>query len=239
MDDEQRARNLLENLLLRFCPEVEVLARCREVKEAVAAINEMKPDVVFLDIEMPHYAGYEIVQFFKEIPFEIIFVTAYERYAIRAFEVAAIDYLLKPIDIARLRLAVKRVQEKKQAGYQTERMELLGSTLKSRQIKNIVISDKKQQHIIPIESIVAIEAQESYCIIHTLHKKIMASKNLKHFENVLQDLPVFFRTHKSWLINKNHISHYKKANLSIILSDGLVAKLSRYKINEFEAAITS
>jgi two-component system LytT family response regulator len=115
---------------------------------------------------------------------------------------------------------------------------LLSNTLESKQLKNIVVSDKGQQNIIPIESIIAIEAQESYCIIHTTDKKIVASKNLKHFETVLESLPQFIRVHKSWMVNKEHIKNYSKSDLSIQLSNGVTTKLSKYKKAEFEAAIS-
>lgn len=239
VDDEEGARDVLQNLLLRFCPEVELIAKCENVTKAVEVINSEKPDLVFLDIEMPNYAGYEIVNFFKEINFEIIFVTAYDQYAIRAFEIAAIDYLLKPIDIERLKLAVARALQQRNIQQQSQRLNLLSNTLESKQLKNIVVSDKGQQNIIPIESIIAIEAQESYCIIHTTEKKIVASKNLKHFETVLEGLPQFIRVHKSWMVNKEHIKNYSKSDLSIQLSNGLLTKLSKYKKAEFEAAISS
>ncbi|MDP1803471.1 MAG: response regulator [Bacteroidota bacterium] len=239
VDDEEGARDVLQNLLLRFCPEVELIAKCENVTKAVEVINREKPDLVFLDIEMPNYAGYEIVNFFKEINFEIIFVTAYDQYAIRAFEIAAIDYLLKPIDIERLKLAVARALQQRNIQQQSQRLNLLSNTLESKQLKNIVVSDKGQQNIIPIESIIAIEAQESYCIIHTTEKKIVASKNLKHFETVLEGLPQFIRVHKSWMVNKEHIKNYSKSDLSIQLSNGLLTKLSKYKKAEFEAAISS
>ena len=239
VDDEEGARDVLENLLLRFCPEVELIAKCNHVLQAVEVIHKEKPDLVFLDIEMPNYSGFEIVTFFKDINFEIIFVTAYDQYAIRAFEVAAIDYLLKPVDIERLKNAVARVAQQRNIEQQSQRLSLLSNTLESKQLKNIVISDKGQQNIVSIESIIAIEAQESYCTIHTSEKTYIASKNLKHFETVLENIPVFFRTHKSWLVNKDYIKHYSKSDLSIQLSNGLTTKLSKYKKAEFEEAIAS
>lgn len=238
VDDEESARDVLQNLLLRFCPDVELIAKCENVLEAVDVINKEHPDLVFLDIEMPNYAGYEIANFFKEINFEIIFVTAYDQYAIRAFEIAAIDYLLKPVDIERLKLSIERVKTQRNTEQQAQRLALLSNTLESKQLKNIVVSDKGQQNIIPIESIIAIEAQESYCIIHTTDKKIVASKNLKHFETVLESLPQFIRVHKSWMVNKEHIKNYSKSDLSIQLSNGVTTKLSKYKKAEFEAAIS-
>src|SRR6478735_3401789 len=113
VDDEESARDVLQNLLQRFCPEVTLVAKCENVMLAVDVIKKEKPDLVFLDIQMPNYAGYEIVKFFDKVDFEIVFITAYDQYAIRAFEIAAIDYLLKPIDIDRLKLAVKRVKQQR------------------------------------------------------------------------------------------------------------------------------
>ena len=237
VDDEESARDVLQNLLIRFCSDVEVAAKCENLTQAVGVIQSEQPDLVFLDIEMPNYAGYEIVKFFKTITFEIIFVTAYDQYAIRAFEIAAIDYLLKPIDIERLKKTIARVRDHRSMEQQAKRLSLLGSTLENKQLKNIVVSDKGNQHIIPIESIIAIEAQESYCTIHTSDKKYTASKNLKHFETVFDDLPQLIRVHKSWIINIACMLSYSKSDLTIQLTNGLVAKLSKYKKLEFEASV--
>jgi two-component system LytT family response regulator len=237
VDDEESARDVLHNLLLRFCPDVNLVAKCENVKQAVKFIEAEQPDLVFLDIEMPNYAGYEIVNFFQQINFDIIFITAYDQYAIRAFEIAAIDYLLKPIDIDRLKNAVGRVSANRNAEHQSQRMSLLSNTLQSNQLKNLVITDKGLQQIIPIESIIAIEAQESYCCINTPDQKYIASKNLRHFETILETLPQFIRVHKSWLINTKFILNYSKSEFSILLKNGIIAKLSKYKKAEFEQAI--
>lgn len=239
VDDEEGARDVLEHLLARFCPEVTLVAKCENVTQAVEAIKKEKPDLVFLDIEMPNYAGYEIVNFFDQVNFEIIFVTAYDQYAIRAFEIAAIDYLLKPIDIERLKFSVQRVKQQRSMVEQAQRLSLLGNTLETKELKNIIVHDKGQQYLVSVEEIIAIEALESYCTIHTKDKKHTVSKNLKHFETLLDKLPQFIRVHKSWLINKQSIKNYSKSELSICLANGLVAKLSKYKKAEFEAAILS
>ena len=234
VDDEESARNVLENLLRRFCPEVEVINTFPNVLQAVDVCKKNPPDLVFLDIEMPNYAGFEIVNFFESVPFEIIFVTAYDKYALRAFEVSAIDYLLKPVDIDRLREAVGRVHRQTDLKLRSEKLALLGNTLQSNEVKNISISDKGYQRIIAVETIIAIEAEESYCTIHTAEKKYTVSKNLKHFETILADNPLFFRAHKSWIVSKNHIDTYSKSELLINLSSGLKARLSKYKKTEFE-----
>lgn len=230
---------MLQHLLARFCPEVTLVAKCENVTQAVEAIKKEKPDLVFLDIEMPNYAGYEIVHFFDKVNFEIIFVTAYDQYAIRAFEIAAIDYLLKPIDIERLKFSVNRVKQQRNMVEQSQRLSLLGSTLETKELKNIIVHDKGQQYLVSVEEIIAIEALESYCTIHTKDKKHTVSKNLKHFETLLDKVPHFIRVHKSWLINKQCIRHYSKSELSICLANGLVARLSKYKKAEFEAALLS
>ena len=237
VDDEERARDVLQNLLLRFCPEVELIDKCRNVPEAVAAIQLHKPNLVFLDIEMPNYAGYELVKFFEEVDFEIIFVTAYDQYALRAFEMAAIDYLLKPIDIDRLKTAIARAVQQFSMREQAQRMALLSQSLEQQQVKNIVVQDKGQQFILALDNIIAIEAQESYCTIYLDNRRFVVSKNLKHFETLLEANANFMRVHKSWMINKLHIQHYSKSELQIQMNGGIVAKLSKYQKAEFEAGI--
>ncbi len=239
VDDEESARNVLKNLLSRFCPDIELLAECENVIESVEAIKKHQPQLVFLDIEMPNYSGFEIVKFFKEINFHIIFVTAYDQYAIKAFEFSALDYLLKPIDIERLKMSVERVKQQQNILQQAERLTLLNDTLETKQIKSIIVSDKANQHILLIKNIIAIEAQESYCLIHTLEKRFTVSKNLKHFETLLETIPQFLRVHKSWLINKECLLSYSKSELTIQLKGGIKAKLSKYKKSEFEEVLSS
>ncbi len=236
VDDEASARDVLSNLLARFCPEVEVLATCENVEQAVKKINELTPDLVFLDIEMPQYAGFEIIRFFEDIHFQIIFVTAYEHYAIRAFEIAAVDYLLKPIDIDRLKQAVERASNRFLLEQQKQRLALVSENLEHKQFTNLVITDRGNQHVVPFNEIIAFEAMESYSCIHTTTRNFTVSKNLKYYENLLEPLPQFFRTHKSWFINTHFVSKYNKSEMLIQL-DRIQAKLSKYKKAEFESLI--
>ncbi len=237
VDDEESARDVLENLLLRFCPEVELLGKYTNVPDAVAAVNELKPDLVFLDIEMPNYAGFEIVNFFEKVEFDIVFVTAYDKYAIRAFEISAVDYLLKPVDIERLQQSVLKAHERLTTKNNIDRFKVLSQTLETNVLSSIVVSDKGYQNAIQLTSIIAIEAQESYSIIYTENKKYTASKNLKHFENILVENSRFFRVHKSWIINLDYLENYSKSLLEIRLKNGMSTKLSKYKKAEFEEAI--
>lgn len=237
VDDEESARNILKHLLHNFCPNVNLLAAYTNVNDAVEGIKTLKPDLVFLDIEMPHKAGYEIVDYFDQVDFEIVFITAYEKYAIKAFEVSAVDYLLKPIEIERLKESVTRVAQKLGQTKRSESINHLKKTLESKAIKSLIVTQNGYQYAVQIEDIIAIEAQESYSCIHTETKRYLASKNLKHFERLLCDQSTLIRSHKSWIVNLKHMINYSKSDLEINLNGGLTAKLSKYKKADFEAEL--
>jgi len=240
VDDEQSARNVLSGLLGRLFPEVEIVDICSNVPEAVESIKKHQPDALFLDIEMPEYAGYEIVSFFNEVNFEIIFVTAYDSYAIKAFELSAVDYLLKPVDISRLKDSVSRLKERVTVKNQFESYKVLAESLQTPKISKLVITHQGARKIISLDDVIAIEAQESYCCIYTINgEKYLVSRNLKHYQGMLVDLNHFFRTHKSWLINLNHMINFSKSRFEIKLKNEIEAKLSKHKIGEFEATVRS
>lgn len=235
VDDEDSARNILSNLLINFCPQINIIDKCEDVEQAVESIKKNKPDLVFLDIEMPNYAGYEITSFFEQIDFEIIFITAYDHYAIKAFQVSAVDYLLKPIDISRLKEAVAKFISKSEIKNASLNYEVLVESLKDDKIKKIVVPHQGDQKILFLTDIIAIEASESYSYIHTLDsQKYMVSKNLKHFENLFSSNSNFLRTHKSWIVNLDFLKEYSKSKLILELENGIQAKLSKYKKPQFE-----
>ncbi|NOQ71573.1 MAG: response regulator [Crocinitomix sp.] len=235
VDDERSAREILSGLVVRFCPQLKIVDKCTGLKEAVESIKKNKPALVFLDIEMPNYAGYEIVSFFEEIDFEIIFVTAYDQYAIKAFEVSAVDYLLKPVTIDRLKASVARFVEKQKRTNSHKSYTALKDNINSPILSKIIIPHLGSQKIIPISTILAFEAKEAYSTIHLLNgEKYMVSKNLKHFENLLEENGTFFRSHKSWLVNISRVKTYSKSQLTITLENDLSCKLSKYKKPNFE-----
>jgi len=237
VDDEESARSILRSLLERFCPQVKVLGSYSNVESAVHSINSLKPKLVFLDIEMPNYSGFEIVNFFEEVNFEMVFITAYDKYAIRAFEVSAVDYLLKPIDIDRLKEAVERVEKRVGQTLSLDK-QLLTESLQSKKGNRISLSIKGYQTILEVANIVAIEANESYAHLHMADGNVhLISKNLKHFEMLLAENPRFFRTHKSWIINLDSMEKYQRSSGDIILNGGLIAKLSKYRKEEFESVL--
>lgn len=239
VDDEESARDVLSNLISRYCPQLEITTTCSNVIDAVEAIKKNDPDVVFLDIEMPNYAGYEIVSFFEEINFEIIFVTAYDKYAIKAFEISAVDYLLKPVEIERLKNSVEKLITKIELNNSHDNYKALTQNLKSDELTKIAIKQNSNHIIIDTKDIIAIEAQEAYSCIHTTSGNYLMSKNLKHFETILENNNGFFRSHKSWIINLSHLINFSKSNLEIELKGNISAKLSKYKKPEFETKLLS
>lgn len=239
IDDEQSARNVLTNLLERISSDISIIAKCINLTEGVKEIKNLNPDVVFLDVQMPNYAGYEIVNFFNVIDFEIIFITAYDHYAIKAFELNAIDYLVKPIDRKKLAKAIDRIelkitQKNNLIDYQT-----LLKTINNKNYNKLVLPELGNRRVINLEDIIAIEADGAYSKIYLKENKcITTSKNLKHFENILPKKSFFKRTHRAWIVNLNFISSINKTDLSISLCKSLIiAKVSRTRINYFENII--
>ena len=236
VDDEESARNILSNLLLKFCPQIQVVATFSNVEQAVKGIELYKPELVFLDVEMPNYAGYELVNFFSSIDFEIIFVTAYDHYALKAFEVSAIDYILKPIEIDRLQHAVDRVikRKNKQNGLAIDHLK---KSLNETTLSSIVVVKNNYQHVLEVKNIIAIEAQESYSVIHTKQNTYLTSKNLKHYETIFEDHPRIIRIHKSWIIHLEYMLSYSKSKFEVHMENSIMAKLSKYKKTQFEQSL--
>ena len=216
IDDEQSARNVLSNLLERTSSNLEVMATCSNLEEGVKQIKKLKPNVVFLDVQMPNYAGYEIVNFFDNIDFEIIFVTAYDHYAIKAFELNAIDYLVKPIDRRKLALTLTKLENKLKKEVALIDYQILLKSIKNKDYKKIIIPELGNRRILNIDDIVALEADGAYSKIHLIDNKIITtSKNLKYFEDVLPRDISFFRSHRAWIINLAYISFFNKTESTI------------------------
>jgi len=230
VDDEFAARNILKKLIQLSFPDIEVIATAENLLKAVDLIKEMQPDLVFLDVEMPNYAGYEISSFFEKIDFHIIFVTAYNQYAINAFELNAVDYLLKPIDRDRLKESIERVKEKINANEVYSNYDELVAELDNKTSKNISFTEAGKKHIINLDKIIAITAEGAYSKIFIDGKPtIMVSKNIGQLEKDFKEHSCFTRTHKSWIINLNHIETFDNKNNVVKLSKQIIAKISRYK----------
>jgi len=240
IDDEQGARNVLTNLLKRSASNIEIVATCTNLENGVEKIKELTPNVVFLDVQMPNYAGYEIVNFFEHIGFEIIFVTAYDQYAIKAFELNAIDYLVKPIDRKKLGLTLEKLEDKLAKQAELIDYKSLLKTIKEKEYKKIIIPELGNRRIVALDEIIAIEADGAYSKIHLERQKtITTSKNLKYFEEVLPKETAFFRSHRAWIINLDYSELLNKTTLNITLANGaIIAKVSRVRLPDFEKTLS-
>ncbi len=239
IDDEPKARSLLRSIIEQYCPQLSIAALCEDLPSGVKAIKKHKPQLVFLDIEMPGYSGLELMDFFNdnEVDFSIIFTTAYNEYALQAFRFSAIDYLLKPIQHTQLIEAVERYTKQK-FNKQPEQLRTLQENLKADtdwQEKRIVVPSGQSLHFIKPAEIIMIKGEAAYSEIHlTDGTKMLASKNLKHYEEVLSSVPVFFRCHKSYIINIRAVQQYVKSDGGYLkLNNNLTASLSPDKADEF------
>lgn len=215
VDDEVQSRETLERMLINFCPQVEILGKAASVAEAVTLIDEQQPDVVFLDIEMPGGNGFTLLEHYEELPFEVIFTTAHDLYAINAIKFSALDYLLKPVNIKELQEAVKRAEKKigsKNENSRTQKIDTLKSNLSQgdQPFSKIALPTSEGIDFVEIDDIIRVEAERSYSNFHLKsRKKILVSKPLREFEDLLEQCN-FFRTHKSHMINLNHLKKYVK-----------------------------
>lgn len=213
IDDEPKARLLLQGLLSTFCPEITVVAEAKDLPNGVKEIRKHKPDLVFLDIEMPEHSGLELPAFFDEdeIHFSIIFTTAYNQYALQAFKLSAIDYLLKPIEPDELVATVQRFLKKNKN--EIVNKHVLKESLKNWDTQHIALPTSNGMKFIDLKDIILFKADNSYTEIYTTSKeKFVASRTLKTFEDALCDNPQFFRCHKSYIVNTAFISDYIKGD---------------------------
>jgi two-component system, LytTR family, response regulator len=242
IDDEPKARKLLSTILHDYCSDVEVLAECEDLPNGIKAIKKHKPDLVFLDIEMPGHSGLELLDFFNEdeIDFAIIFTTAYNEYALQAFRFSAIDYLLKPLQHDALKEAIERYKKRNRQLNNEQYKNLKDSfQTKNWEEKRIIIPTGQTQKFIKPTEIIMIKGDGAYSEIHfTDGTKILASRNLKHFEETLQGIPFFFRSHKSYLVNLQQIAEYVKSEGGYLIMKGnLEAGVSPEKIDELLSII--
>lgn len=240
IDDESGARITLRSLIEEYCPEIEIIGECGNVPEGAMMINKKNPDLVFLDIEMPEYNGFELFDFFKDVNFEVIFVTAYSQYAIRAFEVSAIDYILKPVEVDSLKSAVEKVKQKKEQANIIQRLELMKDAYEGNEIRKIAFPMNDGMLFTDLNDIILFEADRAYTQVYLKNgSKITISKPMRTFEELLSDKPHFFRPHRSFLININFIKKYQKGESTLIMENGLLVAISREKKQDFDELLRS
>jgi two-component system LytT family response regulator len=241
IDDEMKARNVLKHYLENFVHEISCIETASSVDTAHEMLETYTPDIVFLDVEMPHKNGFQFLTEISDPAFDVIFTTAYNQYAIQAIRFSALDYLLKPVDPDELQAAVKRHIEKKEARQtKKELFENLVENIGKKDVKDfkIAVPSAEGFYFFMVDDILRLEADRSYTYIHLVNKRpFIASKTLKHFEEMLEDFN-FIRTHKSHLVNPLHITRLSNDNEFVLLSDGSKVDVSRRKKEDVQKQLS-
>lgn len=238
VDDEQDAVEFINSIIGEYCSDLEVVGKANNVVQGVSVINEKKPDLVFLDVEMPNGTGFDLLSQFPEKDFEVVFITAFNHYAIKAIKFSAVDYILKPININEFIEAVGRVikkrSERRSSG--NENLRILMENLRSATPSRLAIPTSDGMEYLNPKEIIRIEADRSYSwFFINGNRKILVSKHLKEFQELLTDR-YFFRPHNSHLINLKFVRKYiRKEGGYIEMTDSSVIPVSRNRKDLFLA----
>jgi two-component system LytT family response regulator len=235
IDDEPDAVNFIHSIIKEYCPALEVIGQAHDAMDGVAVIREKNPDLVLLDVEMPHGSGFDLLLQFPEKTFDVVFITAFNHYAIQAIKFSAVDYILKPININEFILAIEKVTEKRSSATVPNRnFETLLENLNSTAPAKLAIPTSDGMEYLNTKEIIRIEADRSYSWFHlTGKRKILVSKNLKEYQDLLNDRN-FFRSHNSHLINLEHVKKYIRTDGGAIeMVDGAQIPISRTRRDLF------
>ncbi|HOW26296.1 MAG TPA: LytTR family DNA-binding domain-containing protein [Bacteroidales bacterium] len=234
IDDEAHIRDSLSKILAKRCPQVTVTGEAQDVRSGRSAIQELHPDLVLLDIQMTDGTGFDLLYSLPSIDFRIIFVTAYDQYAIQAIKFSAVDYLLKPVNPEELEEAVGKADQVIQKQFNLQ-MKALEENLKAvpRQRKKLILKTTENIHLVDLPDIVSCESADNYTVVHLQGgERIMVSKTLKEYDELLSDCG-FFRVHKSFLINVGHIKRFEKQDGGqIVLTNDIKIPVASRKRDE-------
>ena len=241
IDDEQDGTCTLQRMLAENCKQVNVVATCANATEGKQKVEELNPDLIFLDIQMPGKSGLEMLTELGARNFEVIFVTAHNKYMLQALQFSAADYLLKPVDEDRLIEAMQRVEKKLSQKGDSKNIETLLYNLEKSGNPNemkLCIPTLKGFVILKLEDIIVCEAEKNYTIIHLRDKRpLIVSRPLLEYEKILEGT-TFLRVHRTYLINLQHISEYHRGEGGVvIMSNGAEIEISRRKKEQFLSTI--
>lgn len=232
VDDEKRSQDALIALLNRYCKYVDVVGVADGVENGLAIIPKLKPDIIFLDIQMPDGSGFKLLELLGDYTFQVIFVTAFDQYAIKAIRHSALDYLLKPVIPDDLVKAVEKAERRKQSKQMNENIRVLLEHVRASRQKSdkIILSTAEQMHVVEIDSIIRCESDNYYTrFFFTNGKSLLVSKTLKENEELLREHE-FIRPHKSHLINLKYVRGFnRQQGGQIIMTDGSIIPVSRRK----------
>lgn len=230
VDDEINARRILESLIAEHFPALHILSSAPNVPEALKLIHQHQPDLVFLDIEMPGYTGFQLLELVGQQNFQVIFTTAYAEYALQAFEVSAVDYVLKPIRIEKLKSAVEKALRQIQHPQELKPViETLQRNLNGSALERLAVPVSDGLQFIEVSDIMLLEAEGAYTRLHTANAApLLISKMIKDFESALENHPDFFRCHRSYLVNMRHVTKYSRTDGgSITLRNNMEVLIAR------------
>jgi len=236
IDDEDNSLSNLEILVQLYCPTLTIIGKYSQSSQGLAAIENEAPDLVFLDIEMPHMNGFELLEKAKARSFSVIFTTAFDKYAVKAIRYSALDFLVKPIDPTELMKAVDRFQllhAKTSPSFNQEQFQFLLDTLSAKEhtLKKIAIANLEGFRLVHVDDIIYCEADDNYThlILKNRHK-LTASRTLKDIQSLFTEYPYFFRIHHSYLINLHEVIQYNRGEGGhVVMSNGSELAVSRNK----------
>ncbi len=241
IDDEKHCCESLQWQLKKYCPEVEVMDICHHAEAGLQKIEALKPQLVFLDVEMPDMNGFEMLASIPDISFDIIFTTAFDKYAIRAIKFGALDYLVKPIDKDDLRIAVDGFLKRNHRDSMKQLTALLTHIRKSNDLsfQKIAFPTQTSVELVPINNIMSCESSSNYTRVHLNNgQHMIVSKTLKDIEELL-DMPPFFRVHHSYLVNLQYAVRYIKGEGGyLVLNNEVSVPVSRSRKEELLKVIT-
>jgi len=239
VDDEQASIDLLNWLITEYCPDISSVQWARSVKDAMPLIRSFQPDIVFLDIQMPHQSGFDLLTNIDNWNFEVIFTTAYNEFAIQAIRFSALDYLLKPIDEAELKKAVERYKVKRiyaPAGQILFRNFIQNISQGNREKFKLALADASEIKYVQIDEIIRLQAESNYThIFLTGNKVFISAKTLKEYDEMLEGQR-FLRVHKSHLVNPAHIQAYDRQGI-LLMSDNSKVEVARRKKDFLQQAL--
>lgn len=229
VDDEMDALEALEWKLNRYIENVEII-KCISPVKSIEIINKTKPDIVFLDIQMPEMDGFTLLENLSNRKFNLIFTTAHDEFALKAIKVSAIDYLLKPVDKDELIEAVDKIQDQKKGNLLEDKLQMLLGNINETASEKINISADGKVYLLDKNDVIMLKSDKSYTTLFlTNDQQIVVSKTLKEVEKKFQ-FPQFFRVHNSYLINLTHVKEYLKGlGGELIMSNGYTSAISRNK----------
>ena len=239
VDDEPKLREVMDIKINQYCPELKIVGKASNANEAFLLINEHQPDIVFLDIAMPGESGFDLLEKFEEINFQLIFATGFNEYALDALKISAVDYILKPINTEDLVNAVKKALNNINTKQKVEHYEVLKHNVKNvgKQETKIALASSDAYDFIKVSEIVRCEGWQKYTKIHILNNKtIISSYNIGVYKDMLAGYG-FYSCHKSHLVNESLIQKYLKEGI-IVMSDGSEVPVARRKKEEFLEKIT-